>query len=294
MDNNDSFYMILPSNVSSYSNNKISNFKTKLPKWVILNGSWEVALTEIGIPKTWYTLKKDSHIKMVFDNTTLPPPVPEESATEDVGILPAGLYESEFLIKQINKLLENKYPRFKNKNQQYSTNDMSLQYNHRDQTTSITHGNCELSGTASTFHADGSITRAPKRVKFYPLFKPELAKILGFTYTDWNSLKNQTNGILKSTTPIQLQNVRNIMVYCDIILPTFLGDTYSKVLRVIPVPQDIPFGEQINIRYEKYYYVALATNEFDTIEIHIKDEFDENVAFEFGSSVVTLHFRKKQ
>ena len=84
----------------------------------------------------------------------------------------------------------------------------------------------------------------------------------------------------------------HIFVYADIVLPLFVGDTYSQLLRVCEVPSDVPFGKQVVRRFEKPYYLRVATNEFGSIEIHIKGDDDESVPFEFGISVVTLHFRQ--
>src|SRR5207244_4938613 len=54
------FYLTLPSNSSSnyYPDNTLTRFITKLPSSVSLSGDWEVALSEIHFPRTWYTVKK--------------------------------------------------------------------------------------------------------------------------------------------------------------------------------------------------------------------------------------------
>jgi hypothetical protein len=35
------------------------------------------------------------------------------------------------------------------------------------------------------------------------------------------------------------------------------------------------------------------TKDFETIEIHIKDDTGESIPFEFGRSIIVLHFRRK-
>nr|DAC81253.1 TPA_asm: penton [Astyanax tetra cavefish adintovirus] len=53
------FFVTLPSNSSNdiYPNNKISCYTTKFAKPIELTGDWEVALTEVQYPHTWYSLK---------------------------------------------------------------------------------------------------------------------------------------------------------------------------------------------------------------------------------------------
>ena len=50
------FYVTLPSNSSMqyFPDNKTSNFVTKLPRTLQLDGEWEVGLAEIVYPHTWY------------------------------------------------------------------------------------------------------------------------------------------------------------------------------------------------------------------------------------------------
>ena len=53
------FYAMLPSNSSLqyFPDNKRSNFVTKLSRTLQLDGEWEVGLTEIVYPHTWYNIR---------------------------------------------------------------------------------------------------------------------------------------------------------------------------------------------------------------------------------------------
>ena len=55
---NKMFYLTLPSNsLSSYfPGNVVSDYTTKLPKEINLEGDWEVGLAEISYPHNWYTV----------------------------------------------------------------------------------------------------------------------------------------------------------------------------------------------------------------------------------------------
>ena len=59
------FYLTLPSNSSmeNFPDNTLTNFKTKLAQPIELIGEWEVALSELQYPRSWYNLRKsENHI----------------------------------------------------------------------------------------------------------------------------------------------------------------------------------------------------------------------------------------
>ena len=60
-----SFYIFLPSN--SNKENKIGNFKVKLPETIRLNGEWEMSLREFNYTRSWYNIgnAEDSHIAIL-------------------------------------------------------------------------------------------------------------------------------------------------------------------------------------------------------------------------------------
>jgi hypothetical protein len=84
----------------------------------------------------------------------------------------------------------------------------------------------------------------------------------------------------------------SLFVYSDIVSPSFVGDSYTQLLRLIEIPSSYKFGDQVKITYPNTYYVPLLVKEFDTIEIDIKDDTGVNIPFEFGRCIITLHFRK--
>ena len=95
------FYLTLPSNSSMeyFPANTLTNFKTKLAQPIELTGEWEVALSELQYPRSWYNLRKglDSHIY-------------HKSGGEDYFLLsgvPHGYYRSvkEF-VGAVNKTLK--------------------------------------------------------------------------------------------------------------------------------------------------------------------------------------------
>ena len=60
-----SFYIFLPSN--SDKENKIGNFKVKLPETIRLNGEWEMSMREFNYTRSWYNIGNadDAHINII-------------------------------------------------------------------------------------------------------------------------------------------------------------------------------------------------------------------------------------
>src|SRR4029434_2786862 len=63
------FYVTLPFNSSQsvYSDNKISSYRTKLARPLLLRGNWEVGLCEIQYPRTWETFT-DEYATIILTN----------------------------------------------------------------------------------------------------------------------------------------------------------------------------------------------------------------------------------
>ena len=85
------------------------------------------------------------------------------------------------------------------------------------------------------------------------------------------------------------QNLLLAYVYCDLIEPTFVGDTKVPLLRTVNVDTD---RQVVNHIYTSPIYVPLQKKQFDTVEINIMTDTGEPVPFASGKSVVVLHFRR--
>lgn len=84
----------------------------------------------------------------------------------------------------------------------------------------------------------------------------------------------------------------NLMyVYCDVVAHTVVGDTKTPLLRVCNVAGK--HGEIVRHTYVQPHYVPVGRRDFDTIEIAINNELGKPMPFQYGKSVVTLHFRRK-
>ena len=96
-----SFYVTLPSNSSMnyYPGNTLANYVTKLPHSFDLPGEWEVGLSEIQFPISWFNVTdRESHLFLMFLDSDVPEFV-------DVSPPPGHYERPDQLVKQINDAL---------------------------------------------------------------------------------------------------------------------------------------------------------------------------------------------
>jgi hypothetical protein len=280
---NESFYIELSSNATSYNNNTIANFKNDITLLRPLEGSWEIGLVEISYTKSWKNLQNDYKVCLAserkIDSSYLELYSVKVYEDEDgrfrCGMLKAGNYESikdlvselNSEMKAINDPMIAKLPRFF--------------YNKYTKRVYLFAG--------SDIHSTNLLLKLGK----------ELKEILGFTnYSTVNpeyKLDYGTNTqYLVGDRPADLDAaLHTLYVYCDIIEPQYIGDIRARLIRSVEVPSNYSFGEQVVVKYENPHYVPLIINDFEHIEIDIKDDTNERIPFLYGRTRIKLHLRKK-
>jgi hypothetical protein len=248
-----------------------------------LSGEWEVGLSEITFPRTWYTIDKNGG-QFYIDYMDLPEYVGLTSFDKNFVVgetiwheprprvelkVPAGYYETvQDVIKELNKSVtawcdinnDNKkpddicLPKFK-----YSEINKKVHILVQERTI------VELSDS--------------------------LAAILGYDHKE-NPIRNYE----RIAKPIKARNVSDVnkgfsslFVYCDLLECVPLGDTKAPLLRIVDIKGQN--GETVHRYYEEPRYVPLQRKNFDSIEIDIRDDLGKNVPFEHGKVIVTVHFR---
>ena len=85
-----------------------------------------------------------------------------------------------------------------------------------------------------------------------------------------------------------------LFVYSNLCEPCMLGDTSAPLLRIVNVEaKDFSFGSTIVKKFAPINYIPLLNNRFQTVDIDIRDQFGNAIAFEFGTLTVTLHFKRE-
>lgn len=301
----DSFFVTLPSNVVSEEyakSNRIGNYRTKLARRLELDNSWEVALYEVSYTYSWYNIMEPIRILyLVFDTASLSKPYFEDEPAGD-NILQAGSYTARRFTEEFNRILGNLK----------KSGDKSMR--------------CEIDPATNLVRfiplLDGNMI-------YYPVVKGSFGLDLGMfeLYYEmrlmlgggtWVSLgKNpkrseaateryieltrKWTAHFRSKLPLISKNpldfnggYHSLFIYSDIIQSCAVGDTFTKLLRVVEVPSSYSFGDQCVVTYDNPQYHPLLKKDIDSIEIDIKDDSGETVPFRFGRSICTLHFRKRQ
>lgn len=289
----DEFYVYLPSNVKSiFFENTSANFKTKLAQYCFLKEEYEVGLAEISYTYSLFNIFQDEKVKLVYLNENI-------SIEKKEFILKKGFYTINDLCNSIDAIsvFDEDYD---------SLPKIDFIEEKFNQKVKIIYGH----------HSMGSI---------FLEISENLANILGF---DKKNLDDQTERTLLSyiveqnfrkrfeNTPIGqyipifkgIQDpieykaettydiscgFHTIFVYCDIIKANLVGDSQTQLLRYIEIPNDVQYGQQVHLIYENIQYFPLVTNEFESIEIDIKDDTGQLIPFTYAKNVLVLHFRKR-
>ena len=270
-------FLTLPSNSSMdiYPENKLSDYMVHLPKEINLSGSWELGLSEILYPNTWYNI--DTNQFYIFY---------QRGALEFVAVLPAGYYQQpQYIVRQI---LQEMRREFQNRNKTLVSEGVLTQpidflfdliYNPQTQLTtmSIQH----KKGAPTT---DRNGTAQPDVVV---TLSNELASILGFQKVWYREIGEYT-----SASVANVDTVNAIYVYCDVIEHRTVGHTLAPLLAVLPVTGKP--GAYVSKRYDKIQYHPVLKKNLSDIHISLRDDQGKRIRFRKGKVIVTLHLRPKK
>ena len=270
-------FLTLPSNSSMdiCPENRLSDYMVHLLKEINLSGSWELGLSEILYPNTWYNI--DTNQFYIFY---------QRGALEFVAVLPAGYYQQpQYIVRQI---LQEMRREFQNRNKTLVSEGVltqpidflfDLTYNPQTQLTtmSIQH----KKGAPTT---DRNGTAQPDVVV---TLSNELASILGFRKVWYWEIGEYT-----SASVANVDTVNAIYVYCDVIEHRTVGHTLAPLLAVLPVTGKP--GAYVSKRYDKIQYHPVLKKNLSDIHISLRDDQGKRIRFRKGKVIVTLHLRPKK
>lgn len=326
-------YITLPSNTEDFSSNRTSSFRVKLPNPIAFANEWQVALTEIQYPISWNTIKKmEDRILLTYRHNEIDVPVEiriqqghyqnimELSAAIDVAIenagihLPSLLFRVDLAIFRIAKLKLMNRPAF----DEWSAKAQSFAEVFADPLSVPA-----VAGTAparlqqkywSRVEASDELRKNPpernmlvdaikvayvnsiqrvqiiwssETIKAVTLDKP-LQFILGF-----DKATVLQPGVNTAEYNVDISGAEtSFFVYCNIVEPQFVGNSLKQLLRAVPITAG-PLGGTIHKEFITAHYIGVLANEFDTLEIEIRNDFGKLIDFQFGKVIAKLHFRRK-
>lgn len=277
--------------------NTLAEFTTLLPQPIFLRGKWTVGLLDISYTKSWYNVKRDYEIG-IFDSNGAYAISPRK--------LEAGMYESENeLVQAIQKEIGracNSYKELRNlQGIRTRQQDKAVQIGFKEVPTLTANKNSRrITLTA------GQTDEASPRILYVELHA-ELEQMLGLSannvYHSPHMAKDVTEvlvrqkfikGSVQGFNAYDLNGgIHNICVYCNLIEPQIVGDSFASVLRVVQIPVK-KFGEQAGGPFANPFYFPLISNYFQQVKISLRDDNGELIPFKFGRTLVTLHFKNEQ
>ena len=110
--------------------------------------------------------------------------------------------------------------------------------------------------------------------------------------TDVENPFRETN-FVNGFREVVLNPITSLYIYCYIIKPVNVGNVEAPLLRRVEIPNNILFGETVELEYSNLQYHPLVSDEIDSIEFDIRDDTNRPIECAFGRTVPTLHFREK-
>ncbi len=280
------FYLTLPSNSSEqyYGRQHPSNYTTKLDHSISLDpGQWEVGLSQLTYPRSWHNIPATVFYVLY----------PDRSA--------GG--ESPFQRSHLHSISAFGDSRFISARQLVR----DLQHDIRERLPEA-----DRSAVKIKFDEISHRTKITLARDFALWLEMPLAKALGLStengeMVDLSNWHNRTTvGILLSagqtddevsivppyTTCVD-RLIPTLYVYCDMVKPQLVGDSYVQLLRSVDVPSE-GSGERIDHKFTNTHYCDLQTGSFEAININIADGMGRPIGFKHGDVLVKLHFRRKR
>jgi len=285
MASDDGFYIQLPSNASPdlFPDNTTASYKTALARRVTLPGEgWTVALIELTYPQTLQNIYPGNN------DITFHFPGPQKRMKYEVRV-PPDRYRSVFsLVKVVNKVIRDA---------------LSVQPE------LLALWKVENSGeyTGDFFHvqSDGKIVTTPIPIDSMEAYKEEgklgmrkmqmtlnetLAGVLGFKNPHFLLNRSEVRqGDMEAAVTLGVPQL--CFVYCDAVEPVLVGHSEVPLLRCLRVwDQDTSLSSPPVMTP---IYQPVATRDFSSLEIDLKDHTGHPMPFQCGHSSVLLHFKRR-
>lgn len=270
MASSEDFYLLLPSNASPdvYPDNTTSSYKTELPKQITLSGGgWTVALVEIAYTNTLENINPGNN-EVVFAYQD-----EKKLWKKDVEYMASGRFRSvQSVLDELNVIIRRQVEKYAP--ELFPTTEFF---------TLSKEGIVESNPIVSELELESS--------EIHVRLCEGLAKLLGFQECAFFLCKGSPHQSV--TQPdLRLGTPPLCYVYCDLLEPMVVGHTQVPLLRCIPVAK-AEYGDITSHAVDFPIYQTLATREFSTVQIDLREHTGNPMPFEFGHSTVLLHFKRR-
>lgn len=256
------FYLTLPSNTGK--NKHASSFRITLPKRIQLTGEWEVAITEIIYPHSWYNVRAPENIFYILwkSDQEGSVPIPQSHLTLRCSI-PEGYYSNvNDLFKTMEKRIRQQHP--------WVPDVLPIKFQFDEILSRVT---ISLESPAMDIQLSRGLTY-----------------MLGYDVDTFEDISDDPG--IAPHPPDMRAGVVSLYVYTDLVEHTIVGDTVAPLLRAVAVQSN--FGDIVDKSFQIPHYIPVLKKDFDTIEIEIKTDQNKLLEIQFGKTIVKLHFRRRR
>jgi hypothetical protein len=251
------FFMTLPSN--SKQGNTSATFETYLPININLEGDWDVGLAEIIYANTWHNVSGEQNMVRFYD---------AENNIRQIIYIPPARYES---VKDLLHTIQTSIDIVSTRDKINYGKMLLFSYNDLKKTVQFT-----------------VLSDVIKNVKL----SPHLLYMLGFLEDQLKNIdyKQKKLTLNANHPPDMTGGMHYLYVYCDIAQPQIVGNVLSPLLEVVNVEGQ--YMHIVNRNYISPHYIPVLRKSFNTITIEVKNDLNQPIPFEFGKTIVKLHFRR--
>ena len=305
-----SFYCYLPCKRFNDEDptDKPENYVTFLPQNIDLEGEWEVGVTEVTFPKSWFNVPYNQSIELVYYDKKSK----SNFNTLKLGEIKADHYKIDNLIKACNDVIKNSI--CKNETDDSEFFDIEDKVNKITQIPSLELYDKKVRITLGILNENEFV---------YLQFSRVLGNIIGFHEGEGNFSANPKfaeystfekehptdnlpiiipkNYYIESYKEYNLNDgLQLLFITSDVCKSSIFGNLRQSILKIVDIPKGTHYGDQVTHVYDNPQYIPVHSNSFSNIGITVfdyinykTDKYTENlVSFRYGLFIITLHFRK--
>ena len=298
-----SIYITVMSDSSSerYPANSAARFIVDLAQYITLEGTWQIALTEIHISNNWYDITEDCSMDIAFEcldkcvfKSVHSTPNPEHDSSEDSD----DCEDSDDELDEEHHFTVN----FK-RNSFPSVNHLCLYLNHEiyiqmpNDCKDVAYQTSDQSKPFIDFQTDllfgttriisiGGVNVSVKFNKFKDIFS-----ILSLDLSNDDSIDLPIEGNRRAS--LTAGNL-GLFVLCNLVHFQSVGDSQMRLLRFISIKACDRREDRHSHYFQKPYYISVCSSSFQTIDIELRKDNNQPISFPLGSKIIAvLHLRRK-
>lgn len=253
--------IVLISNASMdiFPDNKLSDFRVRLPYPMVLGHGYKVALTYISYTKSYFNYNVGGTATLMISDTRKkyePDDLSKAGCVTRVS-LRKGYYTPQSFIDMINTCIE----------------DMKV--TGTDTIESLP--KYKLVNSFAGVDYGYLVNAGGHKIRIEMKFDDRTREYLGIGHS----------------RPVYMnQGKTDLFVYCDLVYPSIVGDQRSELLAIVDGQTDKPYGTHCSETFEDPWYHELAKTAFQDVRVYLRTDTGEAPHFNFGRVSVRLTFTK--